>query len=91
MKEWTKDDVNTLCRLWHQGASTRYIAEALDTSNASVKMYVQRHRKELGLERRQSRPVKRKRSTRPEFDNQWYGHVPFGHWLITKQWRTTSE
>lgn len=88
MKEWSRKDIKTLCEMWNTGNSVREIAQAIDTTPASVKMYVQRHRDALGLERKGKGYVQFKQSTRSEFHKQWHGVIPCGHWMITKQWST---
>ena len=83
--EWNDEDINTLVRLWREGSSVQQIADVLGTSRSSVKMYVQRHKEELGLERRTQKTDNMK-SFRDSFNKQWHGSVPYGHWLITKPW-----
>jgi len=83
---WSKDEQRLLVELWNEDLSTKKIAEGLGKSFSSVKMYIQRHRKELGLDRRLVKKA-RASSGRPEFDKEWYGSVPYLHWSITKAWR----
>jgi IS30 family transposase len=83
---WKQEDIDTLVELRNSGKSMKYISEVLGKTHNSVKMYVQRHKDELGL-----KPYidfkARAKSQNPEFDRQWYGSVPFGHWAMTKPWR----
>ena len=83
---WNDEDVDTLVKLWHEGVAVKKIADTIGKSHNSTKMYVQRHREALGLNKREFVRVKRAKSQCPKFDRQWYGAVPFGHWLITKPW-----
>lgn len=83
--DWTHEERDLLVTLWTDGYSTKQIAEELDKTFGSVKMYLQRHRKELGLKPRTG-SQERKTSFRPEFDKAWHGVIPLGHWLITKPW-----
>lgn len=89
MTTWTDEQVQTLVTMWTQGATKRQIANKLDKSVNAIKMYLERHRNELGLKRKcdiNQRP----KSQRPQFDREWYGAVPFGHWSITKPWRVVG-
>jgi len=82
MNGWTEYEVETLVRLWNDGLSRKQIAEELDKSFASVKMYLQRHKDELSLAPRLSKA----RPTSGRIDKEWYGVIPLGHWSITKPW-----
>lgn len=84
--KWPASDVDTLVTLWNEGMSTQQIAAEMDKSRDSIKMFVQRHKKALGLHPRLN-VTGRPKSERPEFDRQWYGAVPCGHWTITKPWK----
>ena len=86
---WDQKDIDKLIDLYNSGVPVAKIAEELDRSHSSVKMYVQRHKQALGLIPRINfkEPAK---SYRPQFDREWYGSVPFGHWTITKPWRKVS-
>lgn len=81
--EWTIDERETLAQMRNKGYSTRQIAEELDKSFGSVKMYLQRHRDELGVEKRPK--------YRSDFDKAWCGVIPLGHWLITKPWGKSCD
>lgn len=86
---WKQEDIDTLVELRNSGKSMKYISDVLGKTHNSVKMYVQRNGKALGL--RPARDFKaRAKSQNPAFDKEWYGCVPFGHWLITKPWRKIS-
>jgi len=82
---WEEIEVETLIRMREEGASVAEIADELGRSCSSVKMYLQRHRDELGLKSKRDER-KRPSAGRPEFDKAWYGVVPLGHWSITKPW-----
>jgi len=85
IKTWDQADIDTLVELHNSGVSVITIAKELNKSHSSVKMYLQRHKHELGLKPRIdfNAPAK---SCRPQWDKEWYGRVPFGHWTITKPW-----
>jgi len=85
---WTKQDVDTLVKLWKDGVSSNKIAAKLNRRRSAITQYVCRHRKELGLDHRASTFGGRPR--RGDFDTQWRGVVPCGHWMITKPWRLDS-
>jgi hypothetical protein len=82
---WPQGDIEKLIEFYTLDRTTKEIAEELDRSTTSVKMFLQRHRKSLGLKPKIDRR-KPAASSRPEFDRQWYGPVPCKHWLITKPW-----
>lgn len=83
MNEWTDNDVEMLVMLWNNGTPRKQIAEELDKSLGSVKMYLQRHKHELNLNPRINT---KDRPTSGRIDKEWYGVVPLGHWSITKPW-----
>lgn len=83
--KWDKADIDTLVRMRNDGSSIPQIAKELDKTHSSVKMFISRHGKSLGLRPRIDFKAPAK-SCRPQFDKDWYGSVPFGHWLITKPW-----
>jgi hypothetical protein len=84
---WTDEHVDQLVEMWEVGTSVKEIADTLEKTPDSIKMYVQRHRRRLGLSKREFVRVHRAKSQCPEFDRKWYGAVPCGHWSITKPWR----
>lgn len=87
--KWDQANVDTLVRMRNDGASVPQIADELGKTRSSVKMFIARHKDELGLRPRIDFKAPAK-SCRPQFDKDWYGQVPFGHWLITKSWGKAS-
>lgn len=83
---WKQEEIDKLVELRNSGVSMPKIAEELGKTHSSVKMYVQRNGKALGLRPASDFKAPAKSQT-PTFDKEWYGSVPFGHWLITKPWR----
>ena len=79
---WTEDEINTYITLYQTGMSIQDIADEMGRSRSSVKMFGQRHRTELGLVKR----IDTKEAPKTKIDKQWYGSVPYKHWLITKKW-----
>jgi IS30 family transposase len=84
---WDTADIKKLVRLWKQDKSVREIAFEIGKSQSAIKMYLERHREKLGLEKREFLRVKRVQSDDTEFERKWYGSVPHCHWTITKPWR----
>ena len=82
---WEQEHIDTLVRMRNSGATVPQIADELERSHSSVKMFISRHGKSLGLRPRIDFKAPAK-SYRPEWDKQWQGCVPLGHWTITKQW-----
>jgi len=81
---WTKEEIDTLVKLWKEGVSSNKIAAKLKRRRSAITQYVCRHREELGLAHRANTFGGRPR--RGDFDTQWRGVVPFGHWSITQPW-----
>lgn len=86
---WDKNEIDVLIEMRNSGESMKEIAKTLGRSHNSVKMYVQRHAEKLGLKPYLDFKARAK-SQRPEFDREWYGPVPFGHWALTKPWRKSA-
>jgi hypothetical protein len=87
-KAWSQEDIATLRKMWNEGHSSHAIADAVNRNSSTIRQYVTKNRDWLGLEPRTRYGVLPYKNT-SEFDKQWYGSVPFGHWTITKPWRTT--
>ena len=81
---WTKQDVDTLVKLWKEGVSSNKIAAHLNRRPSAITQFVCRNREKLGLEHRASTFTIRPR--RGDFESQWSGPVPRGHWFITQPW-----
>ena len=86
---WEQDKIERLVQMRNDGSSVQQIADELGKTRSAVKMFITRHREALGLKPRidVNAPAK---SYRPQWDKEWYGCVPFGHWLITKPWGKVS-
>jgi len=76
---WPSEDIETLRSLKSQGVTIAEIATELGRSKESVKGFCSRFAEvyDIPLERRSN----------SNFDKEWHGSVPFGHWSITKPWR----
>lgn len=85
-KNWETEQVETFVQMWNENYYVKDIAEALGKTHESVKMFAQRNKESLGLKPKINFKAPAK-SFRPEWDREWYGAVPFGHWTITKPWR----
>jgi len=82
---WDQADIHMLVHMRNTGSSVTQIAEELGRSCSSVKMFISRHGEALGLKPRIDFKAPAK-SYRPQWDKEWHGCVPFGHWTITKPW-----
>jgi hypothetical protein len=82
---WSEEDQETLVKLWKEGVTVLNIAKKLKRKRAAVTMYITRHGKRLGLEKRADYNVNFK-PRRENFDIAWEGPIPCGHWMITKPW-----
>lgn len=81
---WSKQDVDTLVKLWKEGVSSNKIAVILKRRRNAITQFLCRNRDKLGLEKRAERVGGR--PTKDPFEVQWSGPVPLGHWAITKPW-----
>jgi hypothetical protein len=90
-KQWPVDITERMVELYLEGKPNIVIADEIGKSVASVKAMMSKVRKERGLPHRDVKQIVANRGIqkqRPsEFDKAWQGHVPFGHWSITKPWR----
>lgn len=76
---WPSEDIETLRSLKSRGVPIADIATKLGRSKESVKGFCRRFSEVYDI------PVKRRSDC--NFDKEWHGSVPFGHWSITKPWR----
>ena len=86
--KWSKKEIDTLVTMWKADRPSVEIAKALNRNRSTISMFVSRHAKELGIEKRMhlchgGRPKSTKLLS---FDRQWAGPVSCGHWMITKPW-----
>ena len=84
LSTWSKEDVDTLVKLWKEGVSSNKIAAQLNRRRSAITQFLCRNREKLGLEKR--RNAVGGRPKQDPFEIQWAGKVPRGHWLITKPW-----
>jgi len=87
---WERDKIERLVEMRNNGSSAQEIADAIGKTRGSVKMFIERHRDALKLRPHINNKAPAK-SFRPEWDREWYGSVPFGHWMITKPWNTKAS
>lgn len=89
-KPWTDEENETLVQLYKQNKSNQQIADDMGKTWAAVKSQVSKVQKMFNLPLRDKRLSYEKRrdyvKTESEFDKQWHGVVPCGHWTITKPW-----
>lgn len=84
-RPWSDKDIATLCKLWKQGVTTKNIAIEVNRKPEAVRQYVYLNKKKLGLTGRSQQETQIFR-VETEFDREYRGAVPFGHWSITKPW-----
>ena len=84
---WTKEEVDTLVKMWKDGVSSGVIATRLKRRRSAISQYLCRHRDRLGLEKRAEPFGGRPKRTTGGFEESWKGPVPRGHWMITQPWR----
>ena len=83
---WPDEDVKVLRQMLAEGKPSHEIAEVLGRKAPSVRKYVNNNQEKLNLTVPTIRG--RGRFDGTQFDKEWYGVVPFGHWAITKPWRS---
>ena len=85
---WSEQDLMTLRRMLADGKTSAEIGEAVGRTDTTVRQFVRNNAEKLELDL----PLiqGRCRYNPKQFDKDWYGSVPFGHWIITKPWRLTK-
>lgn len=88
VRRWSQEQIDTLVEMSLNGDPHDVIGEAIGKNPSAIRNYLMHNRKQLGIPPRKIRV--RRNSARSkqgaEFDKEWFGSVPFGHWLITKPW-----
>lgn len=79
---WPTEDINKLRSLKRQGAPMTDISKELGRSRQAISSFCRRYAETYNI------PFdRRKANHKTDFEREWYGSVPFGHWSITKAWR----
>lgn len=85
-RQYSDKDIETLIKMWEEGATAVEIGDAIGKSKYSVRQFMNRNREKYGFKKKgPGRPF-----LKNAFDKEWHGVVPCGHWMITKPWRTAS-
>jgi hypothetical protein len=96
---WTQEKVDELIKLYKEGLTFEEISLKIGISYDSTKAKLTALRKSgVDLPYRDPKVLAKKRletiakggKAPSEFDREWHGPVPFGHWMITKPWRKAS-
>ena len=87
-ESWSEEDLKKLRSMVARGETSVTIAEAVGRTPSTVRQYIRNNAKKLNL----VLPKLRGRGFKNmgDFDRQWYGSVPFGHWTITKAWSKSA-
>lgn len=80
--KYTETQTKIFVDMWHQGCTAAEIADQLGGSLNSIRQFACRYRKKYGLEKREGGNT----PPRKDFEKQWHGVIPCGHWMITKAW-----
>jgi len=89
--QWSPEQVQLLTKLWREGLTSADIGQRVGKSATSVRGYVSRNRKRLNLEmREEAHNLHLRPRSVQDFERQWLGSVPKGHWMITKPWGSKS-
>ena len=91
-RQWSDEQVDTCVDMWREGHSSVEIGDSIGKDKSHVRMFIYRNREKYDLEKRNTGrwDSDQKRIPVSEFDKQWHGSVPLGHWMITKPWRKAS-
>lgn len=76
--ELPQQTIDIIRKMRRQDATLQEIADAVNLTKHAVGHFVKRHGSTYGI-------AVRRRSA-PNFDKQWHGVIPCGHWAITKPW-----
>ena len=101
IRTWTPEETDELVKLYLDYVRVEDIAEIMGKTYCAVKgrlTYLRKNGVDLPLrDQRVSQNRRRSQESRDgttvyakrlnEFEKQWYGKVPFGHWAITKPWK----
>jgi hypothetical protein len=98
---WPEEEILAMIDLYCAGTSNHDIALELGRTIPQVKAMMGKVRKKRNLPFRDAEQIKntRKRTielggaaalTPTELDADWQGPVPFGHWMITKPWKSSA-
>lgn len=94
--EWSPEDIDELLKLYLDGVPLEDLAAQIGKSYPSTKAKITalrkggmdipyRDQKLIQARRRKTMASGERKQT--AFDREYYGAVPFGHWMITKPWR----
>jgi len=91
-REWDARTIEIVVTLYRSGAPLREIGEISGLKLEQVKYFVNRFREDYQLPFRQRQPsASTKTRLGKGFDYEWSGGVEWGHWSITKAWKTGQE
>ena len=76
--ELPQQTIDVIRKMRSRDATLQEIADAVDMTKHAVAHFVKRHGHTYGITVRIKSPA--------NFDKQWHGVIPCGHWSITKSW-----
>jgi hypothetical protein len=88
-RHWDERTIEIVVTLYRNGAPLREIGEIAGLKLEQVKYFVNRFRDDYQLPFRQKQPsASTKTRLGKGFDYEWSGGVEWGHWGITKPWKS---
>ena len=78
--ELPQQTIDIIRKMRSRDATLQEIADAVGLTRHAVAHFVKRHGHTYGIAVRIKSPA--------NFDKQWHGVIPCGHWAITKPWGT---
>ena len=76
--ELPQQTIDIIRKMRSKDATLQEIADAVGMTRHAVAHFCKRHGHTYGIAVRHRSP--------PQFDKQWHGVIPCGHWMITKPW-----
>ena len=89
MTTWPDEDITILRKMLAEGKPSHEIGAVLGRKPSAVRRFVNYNKDRLRLVKPMIQG--RGRFNQSQFDKDWYGVVPFGHWSITKPWGTKCD
>lgn len=81
-----EEHIAIIRKMRREEATLSDIAAAIGRTTSAVSHFIRAHGSKYGIERQR----RLKSGPNSEFNKQWRGPVPLGHWMITKPWGRVS-
>ena len=79
-RQYSDKDIETLVKMWEEGATAVEIGDVIGKSKYSVRQFMNRNREKYGFKKKgPGRPF-----LKNAFDKEWNGVISCGHWMKTE-------